>query len=136
MSDSHPSLIPGASNDPELDGKYLGHISSDFIKVADTLQEAAYQMRERKISDYPIFPIAKIKVPVGALLIAANEKVELALEYNYSLSMLEEMVQRGIVDVEALDGFKASYLDPDEYCCLLVIDPDFTRFVYIPYPED
>jgi hypothetical protein len=33
-------------NDPELNGKYLGTISEDFIKVADTLKEASYQIRK------------------------------------------------------------------------------------------
>ncbi|MFT5568373.1 MAG: hypothetical protein ACI9RP_000404, partial [Cyclobacteriaceae bacterium] len=47
------------NNDPELDPKYLGKISSDFVKVSDFLKEASYQMRTRKISAYPIFPVSK-----------------------------------------------------------------------------
>ena len=35
-----------------------------------------------------------------------------------------------------LDLFKENYKDPDEFCCLFVIDEDFHRFVYIPYPND
>ena len=38
-------------NDPELDPKYLGKISSDFVKVAEYMKEASYQIRKREFSD-------------------------------------------------------------------------------------
>ena len=57
-------------NDPELNGKYLGTVTKDFIQVCDVLKEAAYQLKARKISDYPIFPISKVNLPVGQLLLA------------------------------------------------------------------
>jgi hypothetical protein len=49
-------------NDPELSGKYLGTISEDFVKVADTLKEASYQIRKAGF-EYPIFPICKDEQP-------------------------------------------------------------------------
>lgn len=121
-------------NDPELDGKYLGTISKDFVIVCDTLKEASYQIRDRGFSDYPIFPIARYEVPsVGQLLIG---KEEVAAEWNYNASYLDEFVQRGLVAKDKEDEFTANYKDPDEFCCLFVIDGEFTRFVYIPYPID
>ena len=121
-------------NDPELDGKYLGSISKDFVIVCDTLKEASYQIRDRGFSEYPIFPIARYEIPqVGQLLIG---KEEVAAEWNYNASYLDEFVQRGIVSREKEQDFKTSYKDPDEFCCLFVLDGDFTSFVYIPYPID
>ncbi len=121
-------------NDPELDGKYLGTITKDFAVVADTLREAAYQIRKRGFSDYPIFPIGKEDdIPIGLLLI---DKHEVATEWNYNASYLDEFVQRGLIAEDKVDNFKATYKDPDEYCCLFVMDGAFTRFVYIPYPID
>ncbi|UII27094.1 hypothetical protein LVD15_01325 [Fulvivirga maritima] len=121
------------NNDPELNGKYLGQISEDFVVVADTLKEASYQIRKRKFSDYPIFPISKIELPIGQLLIG---KTELAVNWNYNASYLDEFIQREIVSDEAVEEFKEAYKDPDEFCCLFVVDEDFTNFVYIPYPID
>ncbi|ELR69438.1 hypothetical protein C900_04970 [Fulvivirga imtechensis AK7] len=121
------------NNDPELNGKYLGQISEDFVVVADTLKEASYQIRKRKFSDYPIFPISKIELPIGQLLIG---KEELAVNWNYNASFLDEFIQREIVSEDNMEDFKASYKDPDEFCCLFVVDDNFTRFVFIPYPED
>lgn len=120
-------------NDPELSGKYLGSISQDFVVVADTLKEASYQIRKRGFSDYPIFPISKIDLPIGQLLIA---KTDLATNWNYNASYLDEFVQREIVSKEGIEIFKRNYKDPDEFCCLFVVDDEFTNFLYIPYPEE
>lgn len=120
-------------NDPELNGKYLGQISEDFVVVSDTLKEASYQIRKRQFSDYPIFPISKIDLPIGQMLIG---KEELAINWNYNASYLDEFVQREIVSEEKVEDFKKTYKDPDEFCCLFVVDNDFTNFLFIPYPID
>lgn len=121
------------NNDPELNGKYLGTITTDFAVVADTLKEASYQIRKRDFSDYPIFPISKVDIPVGQLLIG---RTELAAQWNYYASFLDEFVQRKLIDADKVEDFKSTYKDPDEFCCLFVVDADFTNFLYIPYPED
>ncbi len=119
-------------NDPELNGKYLGTISADFVKVADSLKEASYQIRKAEF-EYPIFPICKVEQPVGQLLF---DKKDLKLDWYYYASFLNEFVQRELVTPEKEEDFKKTYKDPDEYCCLFVVDEEFTNFVYIPYPVD
>lgn len=120
-------------NDPELDGKYLGSITKDFVKIAKIMQEASYQIRARKISEFPIFPIAKSTVPIGQILI---DKTTSNLHWNYYISYLDEFMQRDLV-VKA-EEFKQAYKNPDEFCCLFVIDVEknFNNFVFIPFPEE
>jgi len=118
-------------NDPELSGRYLGSISSDFVKVADVLREASYQIRSRGFSDHPVFVICKEDQPIGQLLI---EKLKSGNDWIYSVTYLDEFVQRGLVTDP--DEFKKAYKDADEFCCLFVVDTNFTNFVFIPYPED
>lgn len=120
-------------NDPELSGKYLGTITSDFVKIADVLKEAAYQVKSRGFSDYPIFPISKEKQPIGQLFLGKEEK---NLEWNYYITYVDEFLQRKLIAEDALEDFKKAYKDPDEFCCLFVMDGAFTSFVYIPYPEE
>ena len=118
-------------NDPELNPKFLGKISSDFVKVADQLKDASYQIRKQGFSKCPIFPVCKVTTPIGQLLYDigfANNS------WNYYASFLEEFEQRGLI--ENSEDFKKAYLDPDEYCCLFVIEPDFTNFVFIPFPNE
>ncbi|MFA0961085.1 hypothetical protein AB9P05_04725 [Roseivirga sp. BDSF3-8] len=120
-------------NDPELDPKYLGTITEDFAVVSNILRESSYQVRKRGFSEYPIFPVSKTQLPVGQLLLA---KEELALQWNYYITYLDEFVQRKLIDQERVEEFEKNYKDPEEFCCLFVVDGDFTRYVYIPYPED
>jgi hypothetical protein len=121
-------------NEPDfVDGKYLGKISSDFIKVADQLKEASYQIRTRKFSNYPIFPVSQTKISIGKLLFA---RFELKNEWYYYASMYEEFEQRKLIDSKMEEKFKQTYKDPDEFCCLFVVDEEFVNFVYIPYPVE
>lgn len=121
------------SNDPELNGKYLGTVSQDFVKISDHIKEASYQIRARGFSDFPIFIISKTEIPIGQLLFSKNE---IDTIWNYYVTYIDEFVQRKIIEEQKIELFKESYKDPDEYCCLFVIDGDFTNFVFIPYPED
>ena len=119
-------------NDPELSGKYLGTISQDFVKVADLLRDASYQIRKAGF-EYPIFPTCKEGQPIGQLLI---DRLNSQTEWNYFASFLDEFIQRELVEKDKHEAFIEAYRNPDEFCCLFVIDKTFTNFVFIPYPED
>ncbi len=121
------------SNDPELNGKYLGTVSQDFVKISDHIKEASYQIRTRGFSDWPIFIISKSEIPLGQLLF---KKEEIDTVWNYYVTYIDEFVQRKLIEKDKIDLFKDAYKNPDEFCCLFVIDGDFTNFIYIPYPED
>ena len=120
-------------NDPELNGKFLGTITSDFVKVCDELKEAAYQMTSRSISKYPVFVLCREPQPIGVML---HGREESDLDWNYSFAMAEEFVQRGILSEAGFENFCGSFKNPEEFCCLFVMSPDFTNFVFLPYPED
>src|SRR5210317_1540024 len=120
-------------NDPELSGKYLGTITSDFVNVSDNLKEAPYLIRKQEFSKYPIFVISKTDLPVWSLL---YDQKEFGLQWNYYASYLEDFIERKIVEKNKKDDFIAAYKDPDEYCCLFVVDKEFTKFIFIPYPID
>jgi hypothetical protein len=120
-------------NELTLDGKYLGTLSADFVKVADRLKEASYLIRKQGGCSYPIFLISKVPIAVGALLI---EKGEMDNQWCYYAAYLDVLIQCGLVDEGKATAFENTYKDPEEFCCLLVVDTGFTNFVYIPYPEE
>lgn len=121
------------ANSPEVNRRLLGLISQDFVKISDQLKEASYQIRKRGFSENPIFVAVQNNLDLGILLIAQNE---LDNEWSYRASFLDEFTQRGLVGPEAVEMFKENYRNPDEYCCLFVIQGDFAGFVFIPFPED
>ncbi|MDE0472488.1 MAG: hypothetical protein OXH57_11160 [Ekhidna sp.] len=118
-------------NDPELNPRYLGKISSDFVKVAESLKEASYAIRKQGFSKFPVFPMCQIEQPVGQMLMEIGQAEN---EWHYFASFSEEFLQRGLIIDE--ETFQESYKDPDEFCCLFVIDREFTNFVFVPYPID
>ena len=42
----------------------------------------------------------------------------------------------GIIEKERSKYFLENYRNPEEFCCLFVMDEDFTNYVYIPFPID
>lgn len=125
--------LSNAPNSPELDGRFLGQISTDFALVAEILKEASYQVRSRGFSDFPIFVVAKEPIPVGGLLIA---RTEMSNEYHYFASYLDDFRNRDLITPHQEPLFKENYKNPDEFCCLFVIEGEFAKFIFIPYPED
>jgi hypothetical protein len=122
-----------SQNDPELNGKFLGTITADFVKVCDELKEAAYQLTSRNISRFPVFVLCRENQPIGELLHAREES---GTGWNYYFSMGEEFLQRGLLSEAGFEIFCANFKDSNEFCCLFVVSPEFTNFVFLPYPED
>jgi hypothetical protein len=133
INHSNENVLMDDANSPEVNKKLLGLISQDFVKVADQLKEASYQIRKRGFSDYPVFVVGRDDTELGLLLIAREE---LANKWNYRASYLQEFVDRNLVGEESVELFIENYRKPDEYCCLFVIEGEFAGFVFVPYPED
>ncbi len=133
INHSNENVLMDDANSPEVNRKLLGLISQDFIKVADQLKEASYQVRKRGFSDYPVFVVGRDDAEIGLLLIAREE---LGNKWNYRASYLQEFVDRRLVGEESVELFVENYKKADEFCCLFVIEGDFAGFVFMPYPED
>ncbi|MGL4631462.1 MAG: hypothetical protein ACRCVT_09680 [Leadbetterella sp.] len=130
---SNENTIMDDANSPEINKALMGKISADFVKVCDHLKETSYQIRQRKFSQNPIFILHLQDVELGSLLF---ESKDFSTIYTYKASMLEEFISRNLVGEESGELFKEHYKDPDEYCCLFVMDGEFAGFVYLPYPND
>jgi len=126
--------ISNAPNSPDLNGKYLGLISADFAIVAESLKEASYQIKKRGFSDFPIFVSSQRPIEIGQKLIGVGELN--SNKWNYHASILEEFVQRNLISSENVELFIQNYKDIEEFCCLFVVDGQFTNFVFIPFPEE
>ena len=117
--------------DPKLTSKYLDFISSDFFKVAARLKVASLTIRQKGNYAYPVFPTSEATITLGPLLI---EQGELGNHLHYYATYLDILLQYKLIAEDKIDAFISEYKDPNAFCCLLVIVPDFTNFVYIPYP--
>ena len=102
--------------------------------VADTLKEAAYQIKKRGFSEFPIFVCSQRPIEIGQMLIGVGELN--GNKWNYHASMMEEFVQRKLIAEENVELFVQNFKDIEEYACLFVVDGQFTNFIYIPFPDE
>ena len=130
---SNENTILDDANSPDINKKLMGEVSADFVLVADHLKEASYQIRKRGFSDFPIFVASRREVEIGQLLFGRGD---LANDWSYKATFIDEFVQRNLIGAESVDLFKENYKNPDEYACLFVVHADFAGFIYVPYPED
>ncbi|WP_090335190.1 hypothetical protein [Dyadobacter koreensis] len=133
INNSNENSLMDDANSPELNRKLMGQVSQDFVRVADQLKDASYQIRKRGFSENPIFVITNEDVDLGVLLIGSTE---LTNRYNYRASYMNEFVERKLIGEESVLLFKENYKNPDEYCCLFALIGDFSGFIFVPYPED
>jgi hypothetical protein len=133
INHSNENVLMDDANSPEINQKLMGKVSSDFIKVSEHLKEASYQIIKRKFSENPIFILTENPVEIGATLFQQND---FKTTYEYRASFLEEFISRNMIGEESIEFFKENYKDPEEYCCLFVIDQAFAGFIYLPFPND
>jgi len=133
INHSNENVLMDDANSPEINQKLMGKVSSDFIKVSEHLKEASYQIIKRKFSENPIFILTENPVEIGATLFQKNDFMT---SYEYRASFLEEFISRNMIGEESVEFFKENYKDPEEYCCLFVIDQAFAGFIYLPFPND
>lgn len=133
INHSNENVLMDDANSPEINQKLMGKVSSDFIKVSEHLKEASYQIIKRKFSENPIFILTENPVEIGATLFQQND---FKTTYEYRASFLEEFISRNMIGEESVEFFKENYKDPEEYCCLFVIDQAFAGFIYLPFPND
>jgi hypothetical protein len=133
INHSNENTIMDDANSPEINNKLMGKVSSDFVKVSDYLKESSYQIRKREFSKFPVFVTTEQDVELGVVLF---DKKDFSSVYQYKASYFEEFITRGMIGEESVELFAEHYKDPDEYCCLFVIDADFAGFIYLPYPDD
>jgi hypothetical protein len=131
----HLSFMNNLLDATPLDGKYLGNISTDFIQVADKLRESSYIIRARGGYAFPVFILSFTPIELGVLLIPKGEAQN---QGYYYATYLDALIQAQFIAPDKAANFQAVYKDPDEFCCLLVLDSShgFAKFLYIPYPVD
>jgi hypothetical protein len=133
INNSNENYLMDDANSPELDKKLIGRVTEDFIVVCDHLKEASYQIRSKNESAFPIFVLSYEDVSLGVPYLLASD---MNTKFHYSISAIEEFVNRDLVGEDSVAFFRENYKDPDEYSCLFVVDGQFAGFMYIPYPND
>lgn len=110
---------------------YLDSLERDLKLYKEAIREASETIVQDGVSDYPIFIMHKIPVPLGELILNAEE---LDTEWSVSATTAEDLIKAGIIQIEKAKQFIATYKPADEHMCLFVIPGDGrANFIFIPY---
>lgn len=101
-------------NDVELLREQLVSISNGII-----LQE---------VSKYPIFIAYQEEIALGKSLFTKEKNLT---NWNISVSILEDLVNKKIVELSKVDNFRKVYKNPEQFFCFLVIDEKDFQFIFI-----
>jgi len=111
----------------------LERLHEDFIGIRSYIQKLSAELREQKISKYPIYIAQMQAIDLGRPIQAFEA---LTLNYHYNVSFLEEFVKKEIVPMEKINIFRESYKHPEKYACFFMVTPMEAGFVYIPFVEE
>ncbi|MEM7370072.1 MAG: hypothetical protein AAF587_15810 [Bacteroidota bacterium] len=108
----------------------LESIRNDVAQIGRDLQIIAKRVIEEGISEYPIFVAAQKILDIGKLIFdpeTAN------LNWYFFASMLEDFINRDIIQRSKVKEFQDAYGDPLEKACILVLTEESMQIVFVPY---
>lgn len=108
-------------------------LRNDLRYYADYLHGMAREIVDSGTSKYPVF-VAHQEKTIGLGKPIMNHD-QLETNWSINVSLLEEFVKRGVVQMDRISAFKESWKDPEEYMCVFVLAGESSSFVFLPYAE-
>lgn len=109
---------------------YMPALRLDFQRIGGVMAQLARETLDNRVSRYPVFIATDGPVGLGLPVI---ERIDLNLHWSYRITILEELVRKGVVTAEGLPRFRQTFKDPRAYACILALLPIGPSFVFIPY---
>lgn len=104
-------------------------LQEDLKFYKDPIKEVSRETIERKISDFPIFIAHQHELNLGEKIL---DKDELGRNWHIHASVLEELVEKGVILEEKKDEFKQTFKDPTSYVCIFLVHEDGGNFIFLP----
>jgi len=108
----------------------LKSLENDLKLYSESMKEIAAEIIGERLSDYPIFVAHQHEVKLGELIL---DKDELNTQWSIHASMIEEFVDKGIIQPDKKERFIKQYKNPSNFMCLFVLVPEGANFVFYPY---
>lgn len=115
-----------------MDPFLLQSIERDIPYVLETIQETSFQILGLKVTKYPIFIFHKHpEIDLGRPFITQDM---MSLDWNISISHLEDLVNKKVIAKDRVQEFIENYKSPQSFLCILVLTEEDSGFVFYPYP--
>lgn len=111
----------------------LGEIRQDFRTIANSLSMLTERIQTEGISEYPVFIAWKeVDMTLGKPMFNQEQH---QLRLNYNITVLEDLIRKGIVKEEKAEQFINTFGEAEDKACMLLVSPDFTGLVFVPYTD-
>ncbi|MEX0967475.1 MAG: hypothetical protein WD077_09570 [Bacteroidia bacterium] len=110
----------------------LDSLRQDIEFYNDVIYEVAMDVLKENISQYPIFVAHQYQVDLGEVIL---DKDELEREWTINASILEELLEKGLVEEQREKDFREIYKDPKKYICIFLITERGGNFIWLPYKQ-
>lgn len=95
----------------------------------EMMQQTAQAIMDQDISNYPIFLINETAPALGINIIAFELEGKPGV---ITATTLEELVTKGIVEMEKVEDFRDVYKKNDHSLCLLIPEAEGATFIFLP----
>lgn len=110
----------------ENNGNPFLNIKAELSPYFSIMGQASDTILDAEVSSYPIFIAATQEVPIGVLLMRADNG------WQVNASTLEELVARQVVAQDHVADFRMVYKDPRQYFCVFAVKEEGSNFLFIP----
>jgi hypothetical protein len=119
-------VLKEEDNRPE----YLFSVEQCLKSNASYLKECALAVLEDEVTHFPVFIFHKGEVTWGENITPDDEDAE----WFVHLSTAEELIKRGIIELEKAKLFVAGYKNPRQFACVLAVAKEQgASFIFYPY---
>ncbi|MCG9910806.1 MAG: hypothetical protein MH137_05830 [Flavobacteriales bacterium] len=110
--------------------EYLFSVEQYLKSNASYLKECALAVLEDQVTNFPVFIFHKGEVTWGENITPDAEDTEWFIH----LSTAEELIKRGIIELEKAKLFVAGYKNPRQFACVLAVAKEQgVSFIFYPY---
>ncbi|MEZ4888476.1 MAG: hypothetical protein R3E32_27360 [Chitinophagales bacterium] len=115
-----------------LPEQILESVQHDVEVYSDYLQKVALGVISKQISDYPIFVAHReTAINIGRPIVIAEQ---MQTDWSFNASLVEEFVNKSLIDAKKVATFKHVYKDPSKFACLFILSgEDDASFAFCPY---
>lgn len=112
----------------------LRALRRDFRVVGATLQRLTMAAVEQEATAYPIFVAHAQREVAPALGLPAATDPQ--LQFAFRIAPIEELVRKGLIEADEKGKFIDAAGDAYERACILLVEGEAARFVFIPYERE
>jgi len=110
---------------------YLYSIEHVLRENGAYLKDCAATIMDDNITNFPVFVFHKGEVTWGENITPEGEQAE----WQINLTTAEELIRKGIIELEKAKLFVAGFKNPREFACVLAVTKsEGAHFIFYPYP--